>query len=435
MKIFCKKYGKKFGAFTFSSLSILLLASCESMEGTLNKADQVLGVANSSTARSLITVAKASDTKAALGGALKSRATDYKSNPQALIQDIRGIKRDYENLLSLLSGNVKKKWGSKEAKMPSRTSYVKYTQNYKSRTIVDFDSGTITVETVDDKDVKTSLKSAIVTTLLTPDDPQAVDLFSDKPITLTSDKLPYLLKLVQDHQGNAVATPPQAEAFAQYLLDKPINTRAVVMQDGNKTASFVKIQMVQNFENKQAEKYLPLVNRLAAEHKVSTSLIFAMIRTESNFNPFAVSSAPAYGMMQLVPSSGGREAYRRVKGVDEMPTKEYLFDAEKNIELGVAYLGVLYYDQLNFVSNHTAREYCVISAYNTGPSNVLRAFRDDPSKKDRVASINKINGMEPPGVFDHLRKNLPYEETRHYIVKVVDYRKQYVSLRMSGLAQ
>ncbi|MEO7343532.1 MAG: murein transglycosylase domain-containing protein [Methylotenera sp.] len=373
-------------------------------------------------------MASAKAPEAAIRTGLKSRGEEYKSNPQALVSDLRSIKRDYENLVSLLGGNVQKKWGKNEVKLPSQTSYIKYTQNYKSRTIVDFDSGTITVETVDDTDAQASLKSAIITTLLTPDDPQAVDLFTDKPITLTSEKPPYLLKLVQDHQGKPVATPAQAGQFAQHLLDKQASTREVVIQNGSKKALFVKIAMVANFENKQAEKYLPLVNRLAKEHKVSTSLVFAMIRAESNFNPFAVSSAPAYGMMQLVPSSGGREACRRVKGVDEMPTKEYLFDAEKNIELGVAYLGVLYYQQLNFVANHTAREYCVISAYNTGPSNVLRAFAaDDSKKRDRVAAINRINGMEPPGVFEQLRLKLPYEETRHYIVKVVNYRKQYVS--------
>ena len=68
-----KIYFQKSRALIFSSRSIFLLTSCESMDSTLNKADQVLGVANSSTARSLISVAKASDTKAALGGVLKDR--------------------------------------------------------------------------------------------------------------------------------------------------------------------------------------------------------------------------------------------------------------------------------------------------------------------------------------------------------------------------
>jgi membrane-bound lytic murein transglycosylase C len=126
--------------------------------------------------------------------------------------------------------------------------------------------------------------------------------------------------------------------------------------------------------------------------------------------------------MQLVPSSGGREAYRHAKGRDEMPTREYLLDPANNIELGTAYLNVLFDKQLDYIANPISREYCVISAYNTGPSNVLRTFA-----KDRVAAINQINSVEPPSVYERLRLNLPYAETRNYLVTVVQYRRQFLS--------
>lgn len=253
-------------------------------------------------------------------------------------------------------------------------------------------------------------------------DPRAVDLFSDKSVTLSSAKEPYLLGLVQDQRGKSIATPAQAESYADYLLQKQSETRKVDAKEGAKDALFVNFSMVANFQNKQAEKYRAVVGKYAAQYKVSPSLVFAVIRTESNFNPFAVSSAPAYGMMQLVPSSGGREGYRAAKGRDEMPSREYLFDAQNNIELGTAYLGVLSSKQLDYVSNATSREYCVISAYNTGPSNVLKAF-----SRDKVAAVNSINSLEPPGVYDKLRTGLPYEETRQYLVRVVGYRKQFLT--------
>lgn len=398
-----------------------LAGGCQTFDKTLDSADRAMAVTKNPTARTITDIAKSDDREAVIREGLKRRAELYERDPQAAIADLRGLKRDYDNLVGVLTGNVNRNWGKKETKLPARTSYVKYTQNYRSRAIVDFDAGSITVETVDDKDPKASLKNAIVTTLLTPDDPRAVDLFSDKQVTLSSAREPYLLGLVQDQKGKAISTPPQAEAFADYLIANQAANRKVEVQEGAKDALYVTVAMVANFQNKQAEKYRDVVGRYAAQYKVSPSLVYAVIRTESNFNPFAVSSAPAYGMMQLVPSSGGREGYRAAKGKDEAPTREFLFDAGNNIELGTAYLGVLGAKQLDYVTNPTSREYCVISAYNTGPSNVLKAF-----SKDKVAAVNSINGMEPPGVYERLRTNLPYEETRQYLVKVTGYRKQFL---------
>lgn len=398
-------------------IGLCLLAGCQSTDP-----DKIISAVRSPSVRTLTGIASASDRDAALRRLLEQRKDAYERDPRIILSDVRGLQRDYQRLTSLLFGKASGSWGKKDTRLPTRTHYVKYTQNYKSRAIVDFDTGQITVETVDDKEPRASLKSALVTTLLTPDDPRAVDLFSDRSIELTSAKEPYLLGLVQDGKGRPIATPAQAEAFADQVIDQQSKTREVAVQEGAKQALFVKIAMVANFASRQAEKYRPIVEKYAAHYKVSPSLVYAIIRTESNFNPFAVSSAPAYGMMQLVPASGGREAFRYAKGRDEMPSRDYLFDAANNIELGTAYLDVLFDRQLDYVANPISREYCVISAYNTGPGNVLRAFHSD-----RVAAVNAINSLEPPGVYERLRTKLPYEETRQYLVRVVSFRRQFLS--------
>ncbi|MBX3348883.1 MAG: DUF3393 domain-containing protein [Nitrospira sp.] len=402
-------------ASIFLLASLLLLGGCESADRVLTNTERVLG---SRSGRTVLDIATGKDPKQIL----KERVDAYQRDPEAVLRDLRTIQRDFNTLMTALTGNVRKTWGEKEVKVPEQKKYVKYTQNYMSRTIVDFDNGTILVETLDDKAPKESLKNAIVTTLLTPDDPRSVDLFSDKPVTLTSDRSPYLLGLVLDQEGQPIRTPAQAEAFAAFSLEsakaRPVDQNGVAKQ-----ALIAELKMVANFSNKQADKYRATVTRFAEQFKISPSLIFAVIRTESNFNPFAVSSAPAFGLMQLVPTSGGRDAYRKAKGKDTIPSREYLFDPENNIELGSAYLNVLSYNLLEQVDNEVSREYCVISAYNTGTGNVFKAFA-----ANSTSAVNQINGLEPPAVYDRLRTNLPYQETRDYLVKVVGFRKQFVSL-------
>jgi membrane-bound lytic murein transglycosylase C len=397
-------------------LTFALIASgCETADRALTAAGRV---ASGQTGRAIIDLAAGKDP----GQIAKRRLDQYARDPDALFRDLREAKKDFEAILAALGVNVGKTWGKKEVQLPERKKYVKYTQNYKSRAIVNFDSGEILVETLDDQDPQRSLKNAVITTILTPEDPRAVDLFSDKEIILTDDKEPYLLGLVLDQQNRPMRTPEEAEPFAAYLLEKKYATR-VIDQDGTKkTAHYVTIAMVSNLSVKQADKYRPLVHQFARQYDISPSLVFAIIRTESNFNPYAVSSAPAYGLMQLVPTSGGREAYRRAKGKDVAPSRDYLFDPANNVELGTAYLNVLTFNQLEDVEHNVSREYCVIAAYNTGPSNVFRAF-----SRDRVAAVNQINGLQPAAVYDQLHEHLPYQETRHYLEKVTGYRKAFVT--------
>ena len=397
------------------SIMTLLWMGCETSDRMLNATERAIG---SRTGKTVVDLIEGKDPSQVA----KHRLDEYAKDPERLLQDLRAAQRDFKVLYEALGGKVGEKWGKKEVKLPQQKKYVKYTQNYKSRAIVDFDSGDILVETLDEQDPRRSLRNAIVTTLLTPQDPRAVDLFSDKEIPLNSDQEPYLFGLVVDQHGKSIRTPTEAEAFADYLLEHKTATRVVEQNGTKKTSTFASMKMVANLPQKQAEKYRPMVTQFAQRYNISPSLVFAIIRTESNFNPYAVSSAPAYGLMQLVPTSGGREAYRRAKGQDVTPTRDYLFDPEHNVELGTAYLNVLTFNQLDDVANRVSREYCVIAAYNTGPTNVYRTF-----SRDRTAAVQQVNGLQPASVYDQLRQHLPYQETRLYLEKVTTYRKAFVS--------
>jgi membrane-bound lytic murein transglycosylase C len=360
---------------------------------------------------------------------VNGQSVDTKGLNQAVASDTKDataslevVRRKFEEAIAQLKTNVQKRWGQNDTKVADRTVYVKYTQGYKSRVVTDFDHGLLTVETLDDQDPAGSLRTAIVAALLTSSDPTSVNLFTDKDVTLDANRNPYLYGLVHDNKGKPIRTREQAEQFARYLVAQKVQTRAITSEQGGQTARFVKLAMVKNFEAKGAERYRASVEKYSAQYHVSPSLMLAIMRTESNFNPFAVSAAPAYGLMQLVPTSGGRAALKRVQGVDQTPTPDYLFDPEHNIELGAAYLGVLSNNEFHVIDNQSSRDYCVIAAYNTGPRNVTRTFA-----KDKNAAFDSINGLEPSALYDRLRTNLPSEETRQYVVKVTGYRKQFVS--------
>jgi membrane-bound lytic murein transglycosylase C len=351
-----------------------------------------------------------------LSKALASDTKDVEAN-------LRVLRSKLIQAYAQLRANVQKRWGQSDAKVADRTVYVKYTQGYKSRVVTDFDHGSLTIETVDDKDPQESLKNAIVAALLTSNDPGSVDLFTDKDVALDPNRRPYLYGLIKDNSGKSIRTREQAEAFARFLVAQKTQTRPVAAEGAGASALFVKLTMVRNFEAKGAERYRPSVEKYAAQYHVSPTLVLAIMRTESNFNPFAVSGAPAYGLMQLVPTSGGREALKRVQGIDQTPTAEYLFEPDHSIELGSAYLSVLSNTEFRAIDNPDSRDYCVIAAYNTGPRNVTHAFAND-----RKEALDNINHLDSTLLYDRLRTTLPSEETRQYVVKVTGYRKQFSML-------
>lgn len=380
------------------------------------------------TTKQMMQVALAKNPEQALKGMAQSRVNSYKYNPTLIVADLK--KAQYE--FNLLMGNVQKesgaKWGKRESRtLPSRTRYVKYTENYKNRVVVDYDAGSILIEHLDEDKAKDKLRNAAVVALLTPDDPGAVDLFSDKDVVLTGK--PYLQEMVVDQSGAVLKSREDVERYADYLTTNQMKRRTIDANGVSKNVIYVQMSMVNSHLDKRAVQYAATVRKHSENTTVSRSLIFAIIKIESSFNPYAVSSAPAYGMMQLVPTSGGREAYRKAKGEDVSPSKEYLFDAENNIELGSTYLGVLLNDSpLREIRNPVSREYCAIAAYNTGPSNVFRAFSTLTGRARQEDALDKINSMQPNEVYDALRTKLPYEETRGYIVKAVEAKKRYAMM-------
>lgn len=345
----------------------------------------------------------------------RQKATQYSQNPEALVKDLKNIKA----LLDELRGKAKDKWGNEEADMPSNDKYVKYTDNYQSKAIIDFSAGRITVETISAQkrnadDYKTQLRGAIITTLLSTDDPSATDIFSDETPKFNGE--PFLFGQVIDQDGKAIRFQWRAGRFAEYLIAQQLK----VAQTEKGQRHSVTFPMVNNHNELRKNQYSEYVLASAARYQVSPTLIYAIIETESSFNPFAVSSSNAYGLMQIIPSRAGKDVYIRIKKRDDQPTRSVLFKPEQNIDIGAAYLHILDDIYLKKITNVQSREYSTISAYNGGAGNVFNTFS---SNRERAPAI--INSLTAQQVYNKLTQEHPRGETRRYLQKVLKFRESY----------
>lgn len=384
-------------AFVSIGLVLLTLSGCESIPLSFDSADSVKQLSKQ--------IKEADDIDD-----VKAIGKQAKITRDAIRADIKAIKALYAEL----DQKVNKKWGKGNSELPEKKKYVKYTNDYQARTIVDFEKGTVRVETLTASSPLDTLKQAVSTTLLTTADPTKTDIFSsDAPDT---EGVPFLYPQVMDHDGVLVKYRWRAERYADYLVTNKLKKS----RSNGKTVYAVEFNLVAQHEHLRQEKYSDYVIAAAKRYNLSPALIYGIIETESSFNPYAVSPANAYGLMQVVPATAGRDVYNLVKKKPGEPSKEVLFTPENNIDIGSAYLYILQTRYLKKVVNKTSQEYSMISAYNGGTGNVLKAF--DP---DRTRAMNKINQTSTSNVYKKLRYDHPRAESRMYLEKVTKAKKNY----------
>ncbi len=329
---------------------------------------------------------------------------------EAWIKDTNG----FDILMGQFAHNIENLWGFNEVLIAGPKDYVKYTDQYQTRSHINFDEGTITVETISGTEPAAHLRQAIIKTLLMGDDPGSIDLYSDVDDIQIS-KEPFLYGQVVDNNGEAIRWQWRAAQFADYLLQTRLKSRS----NGLRMIYSVTINLVPNHLDKRAHKYVGMVRKASHKYGVDESLILAIMQTESSFNPYAVSRSDALGLMQVVQHSAGKDVFR-AQGKSGTPDRSYLFDPQSNIDTGTAYLAMLNNIYLSGITNPTSRRYAVITAYNGGAGSVLRVF-----SADKVQAANIINTMTPGDVYQTLTTRHPSAESRRYLYKVNAAQKTY----------
>ena len=362
-----------------------------------------LAACNTSDIRNLSAIARSSDPGATATKVLQQKGQYYAAHPEQLAADIRAFKR--------VVGSI---WGDENVQEPGPRDYVKYTDKYYNRAHIDFEAGTVTVETVAPGKQREYLKKAIVTTLLTPDDPRKVDLYTDS--TPAPSGKPFLYQQVLDQDGKPIQWQWRAGRYADYLIKNKLTRIKIGTHNGLR----VVFPLVAGSEQIRAYKYASIVRKYSDKYRITESLIYGIIKTESEFNPFAVSPAPAYGLMQIVPATAGRDVYDKLKNRSGQPSANDLYDPDNNIDIGAGYLSILQNNYLAGIRDNNSMRYSMIAAYNGGAGNALNTF-----STDRSQAISRINGLSSDQVFRQLTTSNPSVESRRYLYKVNEAQKEF----------
>ena len=116
--------------------------------------------------------------------------------------------------------------------------------------------------------------------------------------------------------------------------------------------------------------YANLIAAAAETHGVAAELVASVIAVESNFNPNAVSTRSARGLMQLMPKTAARFGVKNI------------FDPEQNIDAGTHYL-----KELLLRYNGDLR--LTLAAYNAGPDRVGQ-FRSVPPFRETRDYVRRV---------------------------------------------
>jgi membrane-bound lytic murein transglycosylase C len=328
-----------------------------------------------------------------------------------------------ENQFNAFKKKIARQWGNYRGS--SNKTWVEYADNARSRSVVDFKNGIVTVEVLEPKTevrvavVKKSLRDAVERVITSPGD--LLDGLSQKSGTESPSAV--LTNQVSDSSGIPVSQRNVA-SFANHIVEAHPLKKAD-MADSGVVSYSLSFPLVPDHLVRRMTPFIPVVRKYCLVYDLDAAQVLAIIHTESYFNPVAYSTSHAVGLMQLVPEKGARDALKFISNSTEVniPTLESLFDPEINIHLGCAYLYLLKTRDFGEVTNKDCGMYCSIASYNGGPACIANAFTGGNFLPPAIRAINSLNN--PSRVYQFLIGNLPALETRRYLEEVVQRTRLY----------
>lgn len=362
----------------------------------------------------------------------------------------------YENFRNIIDT----KWAV--FKDSTKTAWVNYSDDYATRSTVDFKNGLATFEVLIDSDsdeakqeAQERLKAQLhaidkscqkeagfglksgesydITVELLPNKKDEAQNSEDAAEFKSILETPVAPENLDDTEGLVVTDITDAEDVTEPepVTPQPKNLTPQVAPEQSaqsipltqpKQIITATVKLPSDYLQKAAKKYRGLVYSNAKRFDIDTNVIYAIIHTESYFDPFARSPIPAFGLMQLVPNSGGKDAYEYVYKKKAKPSEKYLYNPQNNILLGTAYMNKIINVYFKGVHDKETAYILSIAAYNTGIGNVSKAITGRKSL-DGVPEI--VNNMTSAEVCALLLEKLPYDETKQYLERVLQRSSMY----------
>jgi len=347
----------------------------------------------------------------------KSQEDGFKAYQQEQIKAFNDYKKD-----------LAKFWDN--PKLSTKKTWVSYTQDKKTKTDVDFKKETIVVQTIakskEEAMQKLQIALAKVVTVDTKtvqdtDPLEKIIAKIKKPTDVVDSKVK-----AEPILSTVIFNKPPTKSSVKKYVNQHIFSSNIKIKKSKKVKHSnvysVSVKLPKNSMVKRSKIYYKKIKENSKIQKLPMPLVFAIMHSESNFNPRARSHIPAFGLMQIVPKTAGIDSYNYLYKKKRLVTSSYLYDSSNNIKMGTAYLHILYYRYLRKIKNPDSRLYCTIAAYNTGAGNIAYAFTKKYNMNNAAPIINR---MTPKEVYAKLMKDLRWDEPKHYLKKVSKRMSQY----------
>lgn len=349
---------------------------------------------------------------------MQSDSALYKELEKEYQDYVKAEKEAYEKFVKEISAM----WGGDNVVESTNKEWVEYSDDGQSRSVVDFEQGEAKIEIIitpeeESSEVKLEAKVEEKVKDLIVNKGKTKDYDSSKEKAVPLQETPVLENQVQTPSGEVVTENNVNEGVKEIVQEAVIEKKEITGDDGEKRQVVtIKLDLAPNHIKTRAEVYKNEVEKYCLKYDVDPALAYAVMQTESSFNPKAKSHVPAYGLMQIVPTSAGQDCAASLKKDFVKPTANYLYEPENNIEMGVHYLHLLKKRYYTKVTDPRSRDLCVIASYNTGAGNVARALRGDTKISKAIPQINEMSYEE---LFKYFEKKL-LPETQNYIRKVTE---------------